>query len=257
VKPRDDETIAEFLARKEAVDRQLILADVMRRERILPDDPEFAEKVSSYLTGEIDPSVARHDPVRYRGETEPVPDDVMVGLYGLHSPESNEDTVLEKTLGGRPIDLEIPSGSVTAFHTRNTPMVYGHEYRHKNYPDLKERQNRRIDLIAAQNPHDVDQSIRMFGGGVPSENLPEIARTIRAMALRRIPYGTEYDIIEETSGRDAEEVIEESAMSRFMDEVREYEDWNEDLPERNRKRLAGEPETIADIIRELLEKAGL
>ena len=233
----------------------------MRRDRILPDDPDFVDRVLPYMAGEIDASHAIHQPVIIKGESEPVGDDISVRLYGLHSPESNGDQVLKKKVGGRPVEFDIPAGSVNAFHTQNTPYVYGHEYRHKNYPDLPESQNRVVDLVAAQSDHDVDTALRMYAsamrtGNPPSEHLPDVYKTLDKLKYNQYSSKKAREVIEAETGGDVKDAVNESATAKFLDDVIGLQDWEEGLAERNAARAAGEPESFADTIRMLMEKAG-
>jgi len=240
------------------ITNQMMEADVLRRDRISPDDPDFAEKVMARMSGPVDPSIARHH------EFEGMPEHIGILLRGERIPESWEEArTREATVGGKPISWLQEPGTVSALHTHNTPSTYAHEFRHMNYPHLNEGAQRIIDTIAAQDDWEVDESVRMFAdefgekNAAPSESLPNLESKYRYLENWRGPTAK---AVAEISGREVKDigdVIEESAMSRFMDDVREYEDWNEDLPERNRKRLAGKPETIADTIRAVLEKMGL
>ena len=245
----EDETERQHYKR---VNRMLEARDVLRRERIDTTDPDFAEKVSGYMSGEVDPSIARYHDLG-------LSDNDPIILKGEYWPESYDPKTVEKTYEGRPITWNREPGTVAAFHTHNTPYVYGHEYRHKNYPHLSERQNRRVDLVAAQSPHDVDMAVRMWadeeGGGVPSTHIPSVADTLRH--LRVFDNQAASRVISENTGKDVDDVIEASAMREFVDDAAALDEYNEGLSERNKKRRAGEPETVADSLRAVIERLGL
>ncbi len=247
----DDETKREHRLR---VDRMLEMADVLRRDRIKPGDPDFAERVGNYMAGEIDPSIAVHNEVD-------LPENVGLGFAGYRTGDNEESGFKRGRINGKDIEIEMKPNTVGAVHTKNTPTVYGHEYRHKNYPELRERENRHVDLAAAQTDHDVDEAIRMFadarGGGIPSERLSDAAQILRLMERGTPPLADEYNVIAAETGQDPEDVIEASAARKFMDDVRDYEKWNKGVKERNKKRKAGEPETVADTLRKILEDMGL
>jgi len=247
----EDETKREHRIR---VRRMKEMADVLRRDRIKPDDPEFADRVGRYMAGEIDPSIAVHDEVD-------LPENVGLGFGGYRTGDNEESGYKRGRIDGKDIEIELKPNTIGAVHTKNTPQVYGHEYRHKNYPDLREIENRHVDLAAAQTDHDVDESIRMYadgsGGGIPSERLGDVAWVLRRMKYDLPPLGDEHNVVAAETGRDPKDVIEESATGQFMEDVRDYEKWNKGLNERNKKRKAGEPETIADTLRKILEDMGL
>jgi hypothetical protein len=251
---REGESEREHSAR---MTKMLLMADVMRRDRIMPDDPDFSEKVSPYLAGEIDPSVARYMPLN---PDRSVPDDVGLSLYGYNGPDGADPIVIRKTLDGHEIDMTLEPDTVGTIHTQNTPYVYGHEYRHRNYPDLAEKDNRVVDLVAAQNDHDVDTAVRMYAnatrGGVPSESLRYIDRMLGQVS--RNPYSKPdvQALIEAESGMDVNDAIDASATGRFIEDMKGLDKWNEGVGDRNTARKAGEPESIADTIRMLLEKMG-
>lgn len=245
---REDES---KYAHKKRVRRMLTLADVMRRERITPDDPEFAEKVSPYLAGEIDPSVARHDVL-------PLDEGVELTLKGYQVPEDHEGDVVPGKIDGVEFEVHREPGTVAAIHTENTPAMYGHEYRHKNYPDLSERRNRIMDMVAAQSDYDVDSALRLYADQLrldaPSSAIPEARKRFKFIDQFG---GPEAKIIAKETGRDREDVLEESKTMQFLNEAKDLDRYNEGLAERNAKRRAGEPETVADSLRAVLEKLGL
>jgi hypothetical protein len=255
---REGESEREHSAR---MTKLLLMADVMRRDRIMPDDPDFSEKVSPYLAGEIDPSVARYMPLN---PDRSVPDDVGLSLYGYNGPYGADPIVIRNTLDGHEIDMTLEPDTVGAVHTQNTPQVYGHEYRHRNFPELfptsKEKDNRLIDLVAAQTGYDVDTSIRMYANalreGKPSEVLDTVDTRLKHLATN--PYDNTHlkDFIRKETGKEPEEVVNASATKKFMGEVNDLEDWKEGLSDRNKKRKAGDQETVLDIVSELLEKMG-
>jgi len=240
-------------AKKKLTDREMrIMADVMRRDRIDPSDPAFADKVSPYMAGEIDPSVARHIPLDYDDSSE-------VTLKGLYY--QNESGEPYKVKGGRTPEgkqVSVNPGDVSTFHTSNTPQIFGHEFRHKNYPNLTETENRSVDMVTAQTDHDVDSAIRMQANrdrlDIPSEAIDGIKRAIRWIGIDH--YNEPRKVLEEELERmgidiNVKELIKNSAMQTFIDEVDDLEKWNKGLSKRNKARKSGEPETWGDSIRQI------
>ena len=224
----------------------LMMADVMRREFMSPEDPDFAEKLSPYMAGEIDPSVARHLELD-------LPQDVGLNLRGAYNPH-DDPIQKEFSVGGKPMSLEFEPGTVNAIHTRNNPRTWAHEFRHRNYPELSEDQNRTVDLVAAQSEIDRDDAIRLYANSirkrVPSDSLDSVAKKFRNL---NNPYlgGEAAKVIEAETGRDAVDVADESVTAEFLRDAKDLDKWNKGVKERNQARRDGEPETIADMIRRL------
>ncbi len=233
-------------SRQEEIEKQLVMADVMRREFISPEDPDFAEKLAPYMAGEIDPSAARH--------LQPeLPKDSAMALWGSYN--SDDETIVDShNVDGKRIQLMHEPGMVNAVHTRNNPQTWAHEFRHRNYPELREMDNRGVDLVAAQTDIDRDDAIRMYANAIrkstPSDSFEAIEKLFRNL---KNPYldNTAADVIEAETGRDAEEVAAESLTAQLLKDAKDLDKWNEGLKERNTARREGKPETIADMIRRL------
>lgn len=237
--------------------RQLFIADQLRRKYMLPDDEDFAEVLGTYMAGDIDPSVANHFPLS------DLPDGASLSLRGAHNPH---DEVIEERYDyeGIPFELAYEPGSVNALHKNNIPSTWSHEYRHKNYPELSEKQNRFVDMVAAQSDYDVDRSLRNYThqnyGGKASENLEKITDVLDTADLVNRSMGlADYvvPVIEKETGREYQDVLEESSVRKLLQDAEDLDEWNEELSGRNKKRKAGDPESIIDAIRAAYEKLGL
>jgi hypothetical protein len=129
-------------------------------------DIEFQMDIAPYTnyTGPIDPSIAR-----YRG-FEGLPGDTDLTLGGFYVPPNDpNDPYTEEELKGyvgevSGVDLKTPTepNTINAVHSRATPNIWAHEYRHKEYPGLSEDQNRIIDGSMAMNESDWNSAVRMY-----------------------------------------------------------------------------------------------
>jgi len=256
-----DESRASFQKR---IDKQLRMADIMRRERIRPDDLDFKEKVSAYMAGEIDPSIAVHHDLD-------IPEDVKLSLGGYaNASKPHSETFFIKDAGYNTIDFE--PNTVGAVHNNNTPYIYGHEYRHHNYPELKENHNRIVDLIAAQTPMDVDTSLRYFADSQRTRQ-EQLDRTPTSSYLGRasdkLKYVTTFpenykNIInvlvnesEATNRDEIKDVINASKTKQFLNDAADLETYNKGLKRRNKRRKNKEPETMADSLRAAYAALGM
>lgn len=238
--------------------KQLFIADQLRRKYMLPDDEEFADVLGTYMAGDIDPSIANHFALS------DLPDGASLALRGAHNP--SDEVIRERyDYEGIPIELSYEPGSVNALHKNNIPSTWSHEYRHRNYPELSERQNRFADMVAAQSDYDVDRSLRNYAhqmryGGKVSENLEKITDVLETADLVNRSMGlADYavPVVEKESGREYQDVLEDSSVRKFLQDAENLDEWNEGLSDRNKKRKAGKPESIIDAIRAAYEKLGL
>ena len=251
-------------AKMQEIISPLVLSNVMRRERIKPSDPNFKDKVSPYLAGEIDPSIAVHHDLD-------VPDNVMLNKAGYSKAKYTHYDSGE--VNGKHIQYKIEPNTVGTVHTNNTPYVYGHEYRHHNFPKLSESENRLIDLIAAQTDIDVDESLRRFaqdrnsyyGRGKTSDNPKhKPSETLlgynnarhKLQQAAKANYHDDIEInnhvIETSKARneyEAGNLIYNSKTMGFLNDARQLHSYNEGLKDRNTARKNQEPETMADSLR--------
>jgi len=230
-----------------------MMADVMRRDRMKPEDPDFKEKLSQYMAGEIDPSVARH--IEFD-----IPDSAALNLYGQYNH-------LDKDInrGSGKLSFTLAPDKVAAIHTRNTPSTWSHEFRHRNFPNLSENNNRIMDKFAAQTDYDLDEALRLQS----SENnylrrkrnqktLPPSAEIAGLRRLRRASnFNPQVRNALAAFGTTDKEAYESSKAKELYDDAVALDKWNAGLAERNEKRKKGEPKTWADALREAYEKIGV
>jgi hypothetical protein len=131
-------------------------------------DNEFAIEVAaqSNYAADIDPSVARYHGLEgvsgdrrmtLGGFTVPPeePEDPYTSYdlrpYGFRDPETNRRYV-----------VPVEPNTVNAVHSLATPEVWAHEYRHRQYPNMSEFQNRLIDAATAQNERQWNEAVRMW-----------------------------------------------------------------------------------------------
>ena len=238
-----------------------IMADVMRRDRIKPEDPDFKEKLSQYMAGEIDPSVARH--VEFD-----LPEHMNLNLYGQYiwpKDKGGETYNYSGTIKGKDVSYTLNPDEVATFHTRNTPSTWAHEFRHRNFPYLSEKEQRKMDLYAAQTDYDVDKAIRMQSDlqnrdrrKIKRKALPPSAQIRGLNRLKHgLPYSPAVRNALEAFGTTDEEAWNASKTKELYDDAVALSRYNRGLAERNEKRKKGEPETWADALREAYEKMGV
>tara|TARA_R110000822_G_scaffold11142_1_gene41205 strand:+ start:5515 stop:6240 length:726 start_codon:yes stop_codon:yes gene_type:complete len=238
--------VDEFLYKLEK-NKQQVIADLLRRERINPEDDGFVERLDTMIAGEIDPSIARHIPLDvYDDNEEP-------NLQGVYSYPDNDEVLNIYNIGQK---IRINPGDLATLHTSNTPETWAHEYRHKNYGST-ETTNRKIDVFAADTDYGIDAGLRSmansFNNKIPSDALGMIPDlwygaldVIQKEIARKNP---ELDSTEQA--RTVNQLKYNSKAWRFYEDALALEAWERDLAKRNEARKNGEAETIADFIRQL------
>ena len=228
-----------------------IMADVMRRDRIKPEDPDFKEKLSQYMAGEIDPSVARH--IEFD-----LPETTGITLYGEYNPSKDQPYEYSGAIDETDVSYTLAPDEVAAFHTRNTPATWAHEFRHRNFPEMSENEQRIMDLLVAQTDYDVDSAIRMESDYKNRKRRKSPPPSAEIWDLRRLKSRGDFRPALrnalEAFGTTDEEAWNDSKAKEFYDDAVALDKWNRGLAERNEKRKKGEPETWADALREVWEK---
>ena len=209
-----------------------MMADVMRRDRIKPEDPDFKEKLSQYMAGEIDPSVARH--IEFD-----IPDSAALNLYGQYNH-------LDKDInrGSGKISFTLAPDIVAAIHTRNTPSTWSHEFRHRNFPNLSESNNRTIDKLAAQTDYDLDEALRLQSADRNfrrrKRGLEPLPPSAEIAGLRLLPMEPDFNYrlrnTLEALGTTGKEAYESSKAKELYDDAVALDKWNAGLDERNEKK---------------------
>lgn len=246
----------EFLA---ALERQRL------REQAF--DNEFAIEVAaqSNYAADIDPSIAR-----YYGLENAAPGyEGLMGLYvtpnqeypkGAFIPERSRHIFYETKPGALDVLTIIPeSGTAKAIDRHANPVTYAHEYRHRQFPQLSERQNRIADYLTAL---DERQLFDMLNTSYKSEleTSSEIRKGSNALDYFRYDlrferdnpgsgigatiFGAEWDRGARSTRQGTHEYkdqyirarVEESPAIKLLNEYEELIEYNEELPEQNKKR---------------------
>lgn len=242
--------------------KEQMAADLLRRNRIKPNEKDFQAQVEGRLAGPIDPKLGRHIRLRtngsdYEGLGQELPEDFDINIRGLYHPEGKPEDKIKGT------NIITKPNQVMTLHNNNTPNVWAHEYRHRNYPELMEDENRVMDMVSAKDDWEVDDTIRMWANRtekeIPSEAIPKVKKilervgtTVGHKQLPKIRDVIQREIDREGLGVTVDDIVEMSKMSQFIKDVDEYEEWNSGLKERNEARKKGEPETIGDTIRRII-----
>jgi len=254
------------------VTKQRMTAEELRKARLASEqmgDIEFQMEIAPYFdyAGEIDPSIAR-----YRGIKD-LSGDVDLNLGGFYvSPEDPNDPYDKADLKPRTgrvqgVDIEIPvePGTVSALHTRATPNIWAHEYRHQMGEDGNgERYNRLADAVVAQNEGDWESAVKMWRDQIyrdtgerptaseAQEDLLDRLRFNNYVTPRGV-YRKDYErgargTAEsgpswwERESANYEDERMERALWRQKDlEMRNFDKWNEGLSERNQDRGSPTP----------------
>ena len=198
-------------------------------------------------------------------------EDQKLNYHGYANvPEAHSETFSAGDDGYKTIDHE--PNTVAAIHNQNTPFLYGHEYRHHNYPELGESHNRIIDLIAAQTPIDVDESLRGFADDVktrqehrdripPSKFFGQARHKLRNITSYPENYEDINNVLvnesEATNKDEIKDLIGASKTKQFLNDEEDLERWKIGLGHRNRARKNNKPETIAEELRAAFAKLGM
>jgi len=228
-------------------------------------DNEFGIEVAaqSNYAADIDPSIAR-----YYGLPDAAPGyDGLRGFELTPTEEYPEGTFLDKRIfyetkpGALGVSTIAPEmGTVSAIDRHANPVTYAHEYRHKNFPELSERQNRIADFLTAL---DERQLFGMLNTSYKSEFDTTLGERKGSEALdffrydlrfeRDNPeYGVGAKIFGEEWDRGARSTrqgfheykdqyirarIEESPAIKLLNQYEELQEYNEELPEQNQERV--------------------
>ena len=160
--------------------------------------------------------------------------------------------------GGVRGELPTEVGTVNAVHNQANPLVWAHEYRHRDLPRYNERTNRTLDFMSAINQGQQDYAVRGMNeydrtrlkrDQAPSETLIDLLKhsASKMRTVARGPYQSMIELEWERGARstplgkakDIDDYIDQRHDSAFFqktfDEMDEYLDWNE-LSRRNLQR---------------------
>lgn len=242
----------EFLA---ALERQRL------REQAF--DNEFAIEVAaqSNYAADIDPSISRYhklpnaapgyDVLRgfYLRPNKEYPEGTFADDYPKHVfYKSKDDTTDVLTI--------IPEvGTVNTIDRHATPQTLAHEYRHRQFPQLNERQIRIADFLTALDERQLvntlrSQSSKEKGPLTGSEALDDFRYSLRferdnpGHGVGAQIFGAEWDRGARSTRQGTHEYkdqyirarVEESPAIKLLNEYEELIEYNEELPEQNEER---------------------
>ena len=248
-------------------DPEFLAALERQRLRKQTFDNEFAIEVAaqSNYAADIDPSISR-----YHGLPDAAPGyDGVRGFYVYPSEEYPEGTFLdghakhvfyETKPGALGVSTITPQvGMVNTIDRHSNPRTLAHEYRHRQFPQLNERQNRIADLLTAL---DERQLFDMLNTGYKGklDNTPEVREGSEALDNFRYSlrferdnpgsgvgsqiFGEEWELGARSTRQGIHDYkheyirarIEESPAIKLLNEYEELIEYNEDLPEQNQER---------------------
>jgi hypothetical protein len=122
-------------------------------------DIEFQMDIAPYnnYQGPIDPAVSRFHGIP--GNTSKL----TTKGFAIPDVDVSKETPFRYTdQAGQETIIPIERNTVNTIDAGATPNVWGHEYRHRNKPELTEKENRLQDGFYAQNSSDWSDAIRMY-----------------------------------------------------------------------------------------------
>ena len=237
--------------------------EALERQRLRKQafDNEFAIEVAaqSNYAADIDPSISR-----YHGLPNAAPGyDGVRGFYVYPSEEYPEGTFLDdyaehvfyETKNGDPASLTIipEAGMVNTIDRHANPQTIAHEYRHRQFPQLNERQNRVADLLTALDERQLFsrlRSSRVKEITTGSEGLDDFRYSLRferdnpGYGVGSQIFGEEWELGARSTRQGTHDYkdeyirarIEESPAIKLLNQYEELKEYNEDLPEQNQER---------------------
>lgn len=227
-------------------------------------DIEFQMDIAPYFdyapNAGIDPSISRYHGVRK------LPGDVELTLGGFYVPPENvNQPYTERDLKPRSgnvqgIDISVPvePGTVNAIHSRATPNVWAHEYRHKADRGMSEDSNRLADAVMAQNEGDWNAAVDMWRDRMRRQGKKVTKSEAERDLISALQFNNDiaarnafqrnYDLgardpragkpwpLQEESAPYIQNRLENALYKQRALELKNFDKWNEGLPRRNRKR---------------------
>lgn len=253
------------------VEQEPAFLEALERQRLREQafDNEFAIEVAaqSNYAADIDPSIARYYGMSraapgYDGlrgfevtPSEEYPEGALLyehPRYVLYDREDQPFSVLGLPQGTNIRTIFPESGTVAAIDKHATPVTYAHEYRHKFFPELSERENRIADLLTAL---DEKQLLEMLDanygkGRTPTEALDYFRYDLRferdnpGYGIGAKIFGSEWDRgaratkegRQDSKDKYIRARIKESSAIKLLNEYEELEKYNEELREQNKER---------------------
>ena len=251
------------------VEQEPAFLEALKRQRLRKEafDNEFAIEVAaqSNYAADIDPSVSR-----YHGLPNAAPGyDGLRGFYvrpeekypeGTFLDEYNRHIFYETKPGALGVSTITPeSGTVNTIEGHANPQTLAHEYRHRQFPELNERQIRVADLLTALDERQLFKKLRDNRTEKKSglDNFRYALRFERdnpGYGVGAKIFGAEWDRGARSTRQGMQEDrddyirarIEESPAIKLLNQYEELEEYNEDLPEQNQERLEKRQEREAE-----------
>ena len=242
------------------VEQEPAFLEALERQRLREQafDNEFAIEVaaqSNYAT-DIDPSIAR-----YHGLPNAAPGyDGLRGFYVPPREEYPEGTFLHKH--HRPVFYETKpgalgvltitpeSGTVNVIDRHANPQTLAHEYRHRNFPELTERQIRVADILTAVDERQLFKKLR-DNRAEKKSGLDDFRYALRferdhpGYGVGAKIFGAEWDRGARSTRQGMHEYkdqyirarVEESPAIKLLNEYEALLEYNEELSEQNQDRI--------------------
>ena len=246
----------------------LELEQAKERQRLREQafDNEFAIEVAaqSNYAADIDPSISRFQGIGPEGA--PGYEPSLRGFYAKTSEGYPEGSIYydlprqifydtkykDRRVLGLPPGVNIKTifpeaGTVSAIDSAATPTTYAHEYRHKNFPGLSEREVRVADFLTALNDRQLFDMLD-FAGPQALDSYRYALRFERdnpGYGVGAKIFGAEWDRGARSTRQGIHEYrdqyirarIQESPAIKLLNEYEALLKYNEELPEQNQERI--------------------
>ena len=254
------------------VEQEPAFLEALERQRLREQafDNEFAMEVAaqSNYAADIDPSIARYYGMSraapgYDGlrgfqvtPSEEYPEGALLyenPRYVVYDRENQPFSVLGLPEGTNIKTIFPESGTVAAIDKHATPVTYAHEYRHKFFPELSERENRIADLLTALDEKQLSEMLDANYGKerTPTEALDYFRYDLRferdnpGYGIGAKIFGSEWDRGARSTRQGMHEYkdqyirarVEESPAIKLLNEYEALLEYNEELSEQNQERV--------------------
>ena len=221
-------------------------------------DIEFQMAIAPYFDykAPIDPSIARYQGIKG------LSGDRSLTLGGYYIPPENSKRPYTKkdlepytgTINNKEVAFPLEPGTVNAVHSKSTPNIWAHEYRHQMKEDGGgEQYNRLADAITAQTDKDWTAAVGMWGDKnqnlKPSEYESDLLKqlSMNAEVTPRKVYGNDHargarrpgtapGVLQRPEAKYVQERIDKSLWKKKERTMQDFDKWNKGIPTRNNQR---------------------